>query len=93
MQLIMILEKLERLVLNLEVRNECVFKMWLDNNVKSKVYNYEAYLEDLAYQYGCTGGSSYELSKNESRSGRTEIFSYTVETRKVDDEYITVFIF
>lgn len=55
------------------------FKKFLDNNVKAKEYNFEAYLDDLTTQYGNTGNTEYELSSSESKSGNPEIFNYDLK--------------
>lgn len=56
--------------------NKKNFKKFLDENVKSKIYNFEAYCNDLETQFGNTGLKEYELSSFESKSGNPEIFHY-----------------
>ena len=58
------------------------FKKFLDNNVKNKDYNFDAYIDDLTTQYGNTGTLEYELSKSESKSGKPELFNYSEEDLK-----------
>lgn len=58
------------------------FKKFLDNNVKNKDYNFDAYIDDLTTQYGNTGTLEYELSKSESKSGKPELFNYSKEDLK-----------
>lgn len=55
-------------------KQKAAFKKFLDKNVKNEYYNFEAYIFDLEKQVGETGVNYYELSKNESKSGQTEIF-------------------
>lgn len=55
------------------------FKKFLKENVKAECYSVEAYRVDLLTQYGETGREEYELSKYESKSGNSELFSYNIE--------------
>lgn len=55
-------------------KQKAAFKKFLDKNVKNPYYNFKAYIFDLEKQTGETGASYYELSKNESKSGKPEIF-------------------
>ena len=60
----------------LSKEEEREFKNFLKENVKSKVFNLDAYLDDLETQYCNTGSREYELSSFESKSGNPELFSY-----------------
>lgn len=56
--------------------NKANFKKFLKQNLKTDIYNFEAYCQDLEIQYGNTGIREYELSKFETKSGNTELFRY-----------------
>lgn len=62
------------------------FKEFLVENVKTKEYSFEAYLEELDKQHGASGSNEYELSNFESKSGNPELFSYDVEYIATDDD-------
>lgn len=55
-------------------KQKAVFKEFLDKNIKNPCYSFEVYIFDLEKQVGETGNNYYELSKFESKSGKTEIF-------------------
>lgn len=56
--------------------NKKDFKKFLNENVKSKNFDFEAYCEDLEQQFYETGRKQYELSKFESKNGQTILFDY-----------------
>lgn len=56
--------------------NKAKFKRFLKENLKTDIYNFEAYCNDLETQFGNTGIREYELSKFETKSGLPEIFKY-----------------
>lgn len=75
-------------------RNIENFKNWLDKNLKSECYNFEACLDELETRYCATSNKWYELSKFETKSGLPEIFTYNVEiVEAYPGEYEMIFVF
>ena len=56
--------------------NKANFKKFLKQNLKTDIYNFEAYCNELEIQFDNTGIREYELSKFETKSGNTELFRY-----------------
>lgn len=67
-----------------EFKNKENFKKWLDENVKAKVYDFGAYLDDIYNQYCETGRCEYELSSSESKDNLPHLYEY--EIKKLYDE-------
>ena len=58
------------------------FKKFLNEYVKNKNYNFNAYVEDLTSQWSNTGILEYELSSAESKDGIPHLFRYTEKDLK-----------
>lgn len=58
------------------------FEEFLKENVKSEVWNFNAYCNDLLTQWGDTGRMEYELSGFESKTGNPILFDYDEELLK-----------
>ncbi len=65
------------------------FKQFLDDNLKTKNYNLEAYLDDLQTQYGNTGIAEYELSNKETKSGTTEFYYDFIDNKSLEQDELT----
>ena len=52
-------------------------KTFLDNTLKDKEYDLDAYYQDLVMQVGNTGLDEYEVSKFATKSGNPEIYYFT----------------
>ena len=78
----------------MEFKNIEKFDAWLKENVKSKVYDLEAFLDDVDKSYGesgILGSNTYELKACETKSGRPELYHYeTKEIYYIDDEVVEV---
>ena len=61
------------------------FKAFLKDNVKSKVFSFDAYLKDLETQYNNTASAHYELSSLETKSGKPVEFDYEVNSALNED--------
>ena len=70
------------------------FDEWLNATVKNYSGLFYVFLDDLKTQYNETALQSYELSRYETKSGRTELYDFDVQIVEVDDdEYEMVIIF